>query len=166
MANDLFRSDDEVITSSFMLSVAKFEGFRSKPYRCPSGVLTVGYGHTGADVHIDTRFTLAYAADVLYSDLLFALYSLEHTYDMTLWTIGLKQAMVDFVFNCGIGTLKKSSLHNMLLHYSNKNTSASLRGFLLSSISYKLLEFVYSNHVKLKGLVERRKFEVSLLELG
>lgn len=163
MNSDLFRSDDSVITSSFMLSVANFEGYRSKPYRCPSGVLTVGFGHTGADVHPYTRFTLSYAADVLYSDLLFALCSLEHTYDITLWPLGLKQALTDFVFNCGFATLKRSSLNNLLIHYSSKNTSPELRGHLYNSIKEKIKEFVYSKGVKLNGLRRRRDFEISLL---
>jgi lysozyme len=28
--------------------IKEFEGFRSKAYRCPAGVLTIGYGHTSA----------------------------------------------------------------------------------------------------------------------
>lgn len=27
--------------------IIHFEGFRAKAYKCPSGVLTIGYGHTG-----------------------------------------------------------------------------------------------------------------------
>lgn len=35
--------------SSFGLDLIKaFEGFFAKPYRCPAGVLTQGYGHTAA----------------------------------------------------------------------------------------------------------------------
>lgn len=30
--------------------VAHYEGFQSAPYRCPAGVWTIGYGHTGPDV--------------------------------------------------------------------------------------------------------------------
>ena len=26
--------------------IKKFEGFRAKPYRCPAGVATIGYGST------------------------------------------------------------------------------------------------------------------------
>lgn len=30
--------------------VAHYEGFQSAPYRCPAGVWTIGYGHTGPGV--------------------------------------------------------------------------------------------------------------------
>lgn len=34
-----------------LLTITKhYESFRSKPYLCPAGVPTIGYGHTGGDV--------------------------------------------------------------------------------------------------------------------
>ena len=29
----------------------EFEGFRGTAYYCPGGKLTIGFGHTGMDVH-------------------------------------------------------------------------------------------------------------------
>lgn len=37
-------------TSDLTDMVAHYEGFQSAPYRCPAGVWTIGYGHTGPDV--------------------------------------------------------------------------------------------------------------------
>lgn len=34
--------------------VTHYEGFQSAPYRCPAGVWTIGYGHTGPDVREDS----------------------------------------------------------------------------------------------------------------
>lgn len=44
-----------------------WEGCRLTAYRCPAGVLTIGYGHTGADVTHGKRITQA-EADSLFDD--------------------------------------------------------------------------------------------------
>ena len=41
-----------------------FEGCRLEAYKCPSGVLTIGYGHTGAEVHVGMEITQT-EADIL-----------------------------------------------------------------------------------------------------
>lgn len=47
--------------------IKSFEGCRLTAYRCPSGVLTIGYGHTGADVTPGKRISQA-EADRLFDD--------------------------------------------------------------------------------------------------
>ena len=42
-----------MIPEALLALIRKFEGLRLKPYRCPAGVPTIGYGHTGPDVHMD-----------------------------------------------------------------------------------------------------------------
>lgn len=160
-----FNSVDPIITTKFLTNVALFEGFRSRPYICPSGVLTVGYGHTGKDVNMKTRFTVNKALDVLYNDLMFSLYSVKSVYDTSLWTDGMFRCFTDFVFNCGIGTLRKSSLHKLLLKYQDKKLDSNLRYYLLRQFPDVLRLYVYSNKIRLKGLERRRQFEISLLEL-
>lgn len=45
-----------------------WEGCRLSAYRCPAGVLTIGYGHTGADVTPGKRITQAEADSLFDND--------------------------------------------------------------------------------------------------
>lgn len=47
--------------------IKSFEGCRLTAYRCPSGVLTIGFGHTGKDVTSGKRISQA-EADRLFDD--------------------------------------------------------------------------------------------------
>lgn len=49
--------------------VKQFEGLRLKAYRCPAGVLTIGYGSTGSHVREGQIITEAQADALLRSDL-------------------------------------------------------------------------------------------------
>ena len=48
--------------------IKKFEGLRLTAYVCPAGVLTIGYGHTGADVKPGMRITEEEAERLLWKD--------------------------------------------------------------------------------------------------
>jgi lysozyme len=85
-----------------------FEGLRTAAYRCPAGILTVGYGHTGRDVTQGLVITEAQAEALLRRDL-------EHFEQAVTalagdCTQGQFDALVAFAFNVGIGALKASSL--------------------------------------------------------
>jgi len=47
----------------------EFEGFRRDAYRDVTGVLTIGYGHTGSDVREGDRLTTYAAEELLMMDL-------------------------------------------------------------------------------------------------
>lgn len=155
-------SVDNILTEEFLRKVAGFEGFYSRPYRCPAGVLTIGYGHTH-NVKKTDRVTSSQALDLLYEDLMSCYYDLKKVYDMSLWTVGMKQCFIDFVFNCGIGTLKKSSMHPYLLGFSK--LEPFLCGHSLRIVADILKKYVYAGHKRLFGLVDRRDYEVSLLNI-
>lgn len=94
----------------------KFEGFRAKPYRCPAGVWTVGYGSTfyadGTRVTKgDKPITEAEALDLLTGEL-------ERRYLPGALMCcpnlakhpGKCNAIVDFCYNLGVGRLQSSTL--------------------------------------------------------
>lgn len=154
----------DVLTPDFLSGVANFEGFRSYVYTCPSGVKTIGFGHTNPQ--LITKSTLNVSLDtakrILISDLQNAYKSLSVlSLPFSDFPIGLQQALTDFVFNCGIGTFRKSSMYIFLLQWDN--ASISYRDFLIDRVCYHLELYVYANKKKLSGLVKRRKWEVSLI---
>ena len=94
----------------------QFEGFRSKPYLCPAGVATIGYGSTyysdGRKVTLQDQPMDEPAAWAL------LMYELQHTYlPGTLRNCPILatderrlNAVVDFCYNLGIGRLQTSTL--------------------------------------------------------
>ena len=94
----------------------QYEGFRSKPYLCPAGVATIGYGSTyysdGRKVTLqDSPMDEPTASALL-------MYELQHTYlPGTLRNCPILatderrlNAVVDFCYNLGIGRLQTSTL--------------------------------------------------------
>ena len=94
----------------------QYEGFRSKPYLCPAGVATIGYGSTyysdGRKVTLQDSPMDEPAASAL------LMYELQHTYlPGTLRNCPILatdnrrlNAVVDFCYNLGIGRLQTSTL--------------------------------------------------------
>lgn len=94
----------------------QFEGFRSKPYLCPAGIPTIGYGSTyysnGQKVTMNDQPMSQEDANAL------LMVELQHTYlpgvlrnCPILATDERKcNAVVDFCYNLGIGRLQTSTL--------------------------------------------------------
>ena len=91
----------------------KFEGCKLKAYRCPAGILTIGYGHTSAagapEVTEGMTITQKDAENILKNDL--------GKYEQpvaAMVKVELEQnqfdVLVDFVYNAGVGALKSSTL--------------------------------------------------------
>lgn len=154
------------LKNQFYNKVAMFEGFRSRPYRCPAGILTIGYGHTDG-VKITDKVTIDQAKELLRADFRNIHSQLgccpfilqEHE----LWAIS------DFIYNVGFTKFKKSSLYPLLQTYSNAldKHNFSYADTLKCSIVSKIQEFVYytspnGNKVMSEGLKLRRFFETDL----
>ena len=56
------------LTNEIRAKMMQWEGCRLKAYRCPAGVLTIGYGHTGPDVREGMTITAAQAVALFNSD--------------------------------------------------------------------------------------------------
>lgn len=86
-----------------------FEACRLTAYRDIRGVWTIGYGHTGPDVHPGMTITQAKADALLVRDVQSIVDAVNR-----LVTAEINQAefdaLVDFAFNVGIGALTSSTL--------------------------------------------------------
>ena len=128
--------------------IKKYEGCRLTAYKCPAGVLTIGYGHTDGVKAGDT-ITQAQADLYLQSDVgnyenLVNEYNRNYNYK---FNRNQFSALVSFAFNCGAGNLA------MLLQNGKRDKK---------TISEKMLIYCNANGKPLKGLQERRKAEQDL----
>lgn len=129
--------------------IKSFEELRLVAYKCPAGVLTIGYGHTGADVHEGQVISQETANLRLISDADDAEGAVER-----LVKVPLQQheydALVSFVFNVGVGNFASSTLLK-LLNVGNRGAAAS-----------ELPRWNKSNKKVLPGLTRRRLAEKAM----
>lgn len=133
--------------------IKSFEGCRLKAYRCPAGVLTVGYGHTGIDVKANTVLTQEQADSLLLEDLIKyekCVNELENDFDYD-FTQNEFDALVSFTYNCGRGNLYK------LTQNGTRTKTEIANAFQL---------YNKANGIVLQGLVNRRKAEKDLFIKG
>ena len=131
-------------------AIKGFEKLELKAYKCPAGVLTIGYGHTRG-VKEGQVITKVQADVLLKGDVLNVENSLNKlNLDLTQ---GQFDAIVDFCFNLGVGKFLNSTLYNMIaVHASDANITTQFR------------RWVYASGKKLNGLVKRREWEVKQWE--
>src|ERR1700743_31650 len=90
----------------------EFEGLRLTAYQDSVGVWTIGYGHTGADVTPDLTITQEQAGALLQQEVAASVSCVNAAV-----TVELAQnqfdALVDFTFNLGCGSLRSSTLLKM-----------------------------------------------------
>lgn len=127
------------------------EGFSTKPYKCPAGVWTIGFGSTcyenGMPVHeTDIAIDEKRAISIMQSRLK------SYAADVTRYVkVPINQnqfdALVDFAYNIG----SKNLLNSTLLKRINANE------FLGASREFR--KWVYADGKILKGLIARREAE-------
>lgn len=134
------------------------EGLRLTAYRCPSSVVTVGYGHTGLyGAKEGMRITPQQAEELFTADL----DALEAPLNrhLTERRIRLSQhqydALVSFTFNVGLGNFLASTLWRKLCADPKDPT-----------IPAEFRRWVYGNGKKLPGLVTRRRQEAQIYQYG
>jgi lysozyme len=99
--------------SDFGLAMIEaFEGFFAKPYKCPAGVLTQGYGHTAmaGGEPLGGSWSKEKARAVLRDDLARRYEPGVRKLIKRTPTQGQYDAMVSFAFNCGEAALARSSI--------------------------------------------------------
>lgn len=92
--------------------IKRHEGCRLTSYKCPAGVWTIGYGHTGADVTPGMTITLQQAEELLTKDIRWA----EDAVNREKLRLNQNRfdALVSFVYNVGTGNFHSSTLLKML----------------------------------------------------
>jgi lysozyme len=131
--------------------IKRFEGFSARPYLCPAGKLTIGYGHVirPAEKFSDNGITEEAATALLVRDI-----SLWEETINRLVTVTINQnqfdALVSFIHNIGARAFEKSTLLRRLNQGAMQRAAAEFS------------RWTYSNGCKLEGLVRRRAAESTL----
>lgn len=135
--------------------IKRFEGYSDRPYKCPAGISTIGYGNTyypnGTKVKItDKQITREYANEIL-----------AHTADefaddvlklvKTKITVNQLNALTSFAYNVGVANLQKSTLLKLV----NLNPNDAM-------IAKEFLKWNKAAGKELKGLTNRRIAESAL----
>ncbi|MGG5290010.1 lysozyme [Pseudomonas shirazensis] len=125
-----------------------------EPYHDPSGYPTIGYGHLLSKVAWEPlekypAITVDQAKALLMVDLGIAAKGVQSQITTQL-NVFQFAALIDFVFNAGVGNLRISALRKVV----------NRRDF--GSVPKQLERWVYSRGVKLPGLVRRRRAEAEL----
>jgi lysozyme len=128
--------------------VKSFEGLKLKAYKCPAGVLTIGYGTTKG-VKPDWVITEFMAEAYLKRDLLEFEKAVNKIINAPL-NQNQFDALVSFCYNIGAGAFEKSTLARLINqgHYSKA--------------AEQFLRWNKSNGKILKGLTRRREAERKL----
>ncbi len=140
------------VSDTMLNALKNWEGLRTTAYKCPSGVWTIGYGHTGG-VSSGQKITEAQAEQYLRQDL----QSFENQVTNMANSAGVElsqgqyDALVSFAYNCGGGALQKSGILGMLKEGK------------VDAAAAKMNEYVHGGGKVLPGLVSRRQVESSWL---
>lgn len=139
-------------SESIKAFIRQCEGLRLTAYRCPSGVWTIGYGHTGADVTPGKRIIRAEAERLMEADLA----RFECELGAAIGGVKLRQgqydALLSFAYNVGMANLKASTLWRKVQADADD-----------ASIPAEFSRWVYGTQggrkVRLPGLIKRRAEE-------
>ncbi len=129
--------------------VKSFEGFHLTAYKCPAGVWTIGYGHTGKvdgkAICEGMKISETKATELLKDDM----ERFENAVKNCALTFEPNEnqfsALVSFAFNCGAGNLK-----------------TLVKGRSAEVVAEKMLLYNKAGGVVLNGLIRRRKAEREL----
>lgn len=135
--------------------IKKFEGFSAKPYICPAGVPTIGYGATyytnGTKVTMSDEPISEEWAEQLLSNMV-------HTYEKGVISLVIPKitqnqfdALVSFAYNVGVTNFRKSTLLRLI----NKNPDNP-------EIATQFMKWVRGGGKVINGLIKRRQIESKL----
>ena len=130
-----------------------YEGYRTTPYRCAAGKITVGYGHViGNGLQLpdewNRKFSLGEIDELLRTDLARFEQGVSR-YCPVYLTQSQFDALVSFSFNLGLGVLQRSTLRQKI----NRGDADAAK---------VILKYNMAGGRILKGLTRRRQAEYNL----
>jgi lysozyme len=133
------------------------EGVRSRPYRCPANLWTIGVGHLiGNGKLLPNSYNRTFTTEEIDALLIRDLNRFERGISKMLPNVLLRQCefdcLVSFAFNLGLGTFQRSTLRQALLR---GNKTAAMES---------LLKYCRGGGKILRGLQTRRLDEKALFE--
>ena len=128
--------------------IASFEGFREKPYTCPGGRKTIGYGFTASKYTSRKSMTKMEARSILRELVEADMIWLETRSNLT---EPQKVAVASFIYNSGRNA------------YLNSTFRKRLNAGKVEEAKVELLKWNKAGGKVLKGLQRRRKVEAALL---
>ena len=154
MANYLENRTVMKISPKGIAHLHEFEGLELEAYPDPGSggdPWTIGYGHTGPDVHPGLVISLAFAEELLKNDLQRFEEAVEELINVEI-NQNEFDALVSFTYNTGEGALKDSTLRRRL----NAGEDKSL------VFSEELPRWVNGANGPMPGLIRRRDAEVKM----
>lgn len=127
-----------------------YESLSLRAYRCPAGVVTIGYGHTRT-ARPGQTITEREADELLRGDIVEAERAVNLTAGVRPLTQNQFDALVSLVFNIGSGNYEKSTLRAKVI----KNPADP-------AIRTEFGRWVNAGGKRLAGLVKRRAAEADL----
>jgi lysozyme len=145
------------VSKAAILLIKHHEGVRSRPYRCPAGLWTVGVGHLiGDGKSLPESWNRTFLQEEIDKILKSDLRRFELGLTKLLPNIPLKQnefdALVSFCFNLGLGCFQRSTIRQALLR-GNKEAAME-----------SLVKYCRAGGKILRGLQTRRLDEKALFE--
>ena len=128
-------------------AIKRFEACRLTAYQDSVSVWTIGYGHTNG-VKRGDRISVQQAEKMLMDDL--AVYEEAARKVRGIRTQGQFDAVVDFMYNCGVANFEKSTLKRYI--ESGRKTAEIQREFL---------KWINAGGKPLDGLFSRRVWEAA-----
>lgn len=132
--------------------IKHFEGFISKPYLCPAGVVTIGYGSTkyvdGKKVKLNDKAINENEATLLLKNTLIVYENIVNKKVK----VQLKQSQFDALVSHTYNTGGSNTLFNLI---NNEANDESIKKWFET-------KYISANSKVLKGLIERRKAESKL----
>ena len=134
----------------------KWEGFSAKPYICPAGYPTIGYGTVYkpdgtkvamSDSPISHETAEAWLKEEIVNNYLQGVLKASPN---LINNVALLAAMTDFAYNLGIARYRASTLRKRVAEEDTEGIATELR------------KWVYGGGKKLRGLVLRREAEIAL----
>jgi lysozyme len=145
------------VSKAAIALIKHHEGVRSRPYRCPANLWTVGVGHLIGDGKLlPDSYNRTFSQEEIDALLVRDLNRFERGISKMLPNMLLRQcefdALVSFSFNCGLGLFQRSTLRQALLRGNKTQAMASL------------LKYCRGGGKILRGLQTRRLDEKALFE--